>query len=284
MSEPKRHHEVPKMILRNFADRRGLLQCYRKDTDRTFQASPNNAFLRKRSYAKRDHRGLRRDTSKESEMGQQVDGPATRVVERIVTRARAGQLPHLTPEDKYAWDMFFCVQARRTAAARADLDDGDLMRAAIEAVKHKLGPLSPKDLAEIDGTPDRRRAAVDEAWIDILTEPHGDFFEALRRKGLVVLVLESPNKSFVIGDAPILPLIPRGAMLNHRDAANLFPVAHNVAVACFGSQGHEEIWPIPKGTEGTRFLRKINLAIVGQSSMVACPSPTLIDSLRRKRR
>ena len=272
------------MILRNFVDERGLLHCYRKESDRTFDASPENVFVRQRLYSKHGDDGLKTDASKEQELGVQIEGPAQPVVEKIVASARARQLPELTREEKYAWDMFFCVQARRTAAARADLDDSDLMQGAIDAAEKRAGPLSPEERAEIDGTPDRRRTAIDEAWIDTITEPMGDLFDALRLKGLLILMIENPKKAYVIGDVPILPMIPLGATLHHRDAADLFPVARDVAVACSGSYRDEELCLVPKGNQGTRLLRTINLAILEQSSMVACPTSRLIESLRRGRR
>ena len=272
------------MILRNFVDKDGLLHCYRKDSDSTFPAVPENVFVRHKLYSKHADDVVRTDWSKEQELATQIEAPARPVVEKIVTRARARRLPELTHEEKYAWDMFFCVQARRTASARADLDDTELVQSAIKSAEMRAGPLSSQERAEIDGTPDKRRTAVDQAWIDIITVPAGDLFEALRRKGMLVLVLESPKKAFVIGDLPILPMIPPGDTLNHPDAAVLFPLAWDVAVACSGRDRDEDLDLLPQGNEGIRLLRKINLAIVEQSSMVACPSVRLVESLRRGRR
>ena len=284
MSTPKRHHEIAQMLLRNFVDKNGLLHCYRKQDDKTFEATPGNVFARHRFYSKRGDDGAREDASKEQELAVRIEGPAKPVIEKIVTRARARQLPELSREEKYTWDLFFSVQCRRTAAARRDLEDSDLVQWAIDAVERIAGPLSKEERAQVDGSPDRRRATVREAWIDTLTLPLGDLFEALRGKGLHVLVLEDPNEAFIIGDDPIIPMIPPGATLNHADAADLFPVARDVAVVCSGGFLDEELGLLPKGRDGIRLLRKINLAILEQSSTVAGPSERLIESLRRGRR
>ena len=112
----------------------------------------------------------------------------------------------------------------------------------------------------------------------------GDLFEALRGKGLHVLVLEDCSEAFIIGDEPIVPMIPEGKTLNDADAANLFPIAWDVAVACSGGSLDEELALLPKGSDGARLLRNINLAILEQSSTVAARSERLIQSLTRERR
>ena len=280
MSTAKRHHEIAQMLSRNFADKDGLLHCYRKEDDKTFEAMPVNVFARRRLYSKRGDDGAPEDVSTEQELAVRIEGPAKPVIDKIVTRARARQLPELSRDEKHVWDLFFCVQCRRTAAARSELEDSGLFQWAIDVVESIAGPLSDEERAQVDGSPDRRRAAVREAWVDTLTSPSGDLFVALRNKGLHVLLLEDPTQAFIIGDDPIVPMIPPGATLNHPDAANLFPVARDVAVACSGGSLDEELGLLPKGGDGARLLRNINLTILDQSSTVAGPAARLIRSLR----
>ena len=202
----KRHHYVPQMILRNFVDQRGMLHCFRKEDQQTFEASPEDVYVKKWLYTQRGV-GAHAD-AKERELGTRIEGPAHPIVDKIVTRAREGRFPALTPEEKSKWDLFFCVQMRRTLAARADLDERQLVRDAIEMFERRVGPLSSAERAAIDGTAEKRREAVDNAWTGILTEPQGDVFRALRRKGLLVLVLQNPTKSFVLGNVPVSPYDP----------------------------------------------------------------------------
>lgn len=278
----KRHHYVPQMILRNFVDERGMLYCFRKEHQQSFEASPEDVYVKKWLYTQR---GAGADAdAKERELGTRIEGPAHPIVDKIVTRAREGRLPALTPEEKSKWDLFFCVQMRRTLAARTDLDERQLVRDAIEMFERRVGSLSSTERAVIDGTAEKRREAVDNAWTGILTDPQGDVFRALRRKGLLVLVLENPRKSFVVGSVPVLPMIPAGATLDDDDAAALFPVARDVAVACVDCCGDEELRVLPKGTQGTEDLRQINLSILKQSSIIASGSKKLVDSLGHSRR
>ena len=284
MNTPKRHHQIPEMLSRNFADKDGLLHCYRKHGDRAFVATPRNIFVERYFHSKAGDDGAPGDASKERELGDRIERPAKPVIDKIVTRARARQLPKLSREEKDVWDLFFCVQCRRTAASRRELEESDLLQWAIGEAERIAGPLSREERDQVDGTPDRRRAAVREAWIDTLTLPMGDLFEALRGKGLLVLVLEDCTEGFIIGDEPIVPMIPEGKTLNDAEAANLFPIASDVAVACSGGALDEELALPPKGGDGARLLRNTNLAILEQSSTVAARSERLIQSLTRERR
>ena len=67
-------------------------------------------------------------------------------------------------------------------------------------------------------------------------------------------------------------MIPPGATLDDDEAAALFPLARDVAVSCVGRCGDEQLGTLPKGTQGTEVLRRINLSILEQSSMIASGS------------
>ena len=260
-----------------------MLHCYLKENGKSFTSSPENIFLKKLLYAKHDASGARRDVSKERELATQVESPADSIVRKIVSRARRRQRPKLTAAEKHMWDVFFCAQMRRTLSARADLPDAELVRDAMENFELRVGPLTTTERREFDGSPEKQRDSVNNAWIDIITVPMGDLFNTVQQKGVLVFRLDNPKKSFIVGSVPVLPMIPVGATLEHREATTLFPVARDIAVACYGRCGHEDVWSLPKDSEGTALLRKINAAIFRQSSMVASPSRELIDSLRRNR-
>ncbi len=272
----KRHHYVPQMILRNFVNKQGSLHCFHKEYRHPFPASPEKVFVETGLYVQQ---GAGAD-AKECELSAQIEGPVAPIVDRIVACARKGKLPSLKPDEKFTWDRFFYVQMLRTPTARADINDAELIRDVCEQFEKRVGPLSSTERAEFDGSAEKRQEAVNNAWIDSFTEqPQGDLFQALRRKGLLVLVLENPKKSFVVGSMPVLPMIPAEMILDNDEATNLFPVARDIAVACVGRCNDEELWLLPKGTQGTEILRKINKAIFKQSSIIASSSENLVDSL-----
>ena len=166
-------------------------------------------------------------------------------------------------------------------AALRELEDSELLQWAVDFVERKSDPLTEAERAQVDGTPEIRHETHREAWIDTMTEPSGDFFNALRGKGLYILVLEDPKKTLIIGDDPITPMITPDATLNHPDATNLVPVALDVAVACSGISTDEELGLIPKSGKGACLICEINRAILKQSSMVASPSERLTELLSR---
>ena len=60
MSDPKRRHYVPKMLLKRFVDDQGSLWVHRKKSpDQTvFPAKPDNVFLETDLYTQFDHPDL----------------------------------------------------------------------------------------------------------------------------------------------------------------------------------------------------------------------------------
>ena len=49
-TNPKRQHTVPRFLLKNFADEHGKLHCFDRKRDRTYAATPENAFVESHMY------------------------------------------------------------------------------------------------------------------------------------------------------------------------------------------------------------------------------------------
>ncbi len=285
--EPTRHHYVPRMILRNFVDEHGLLHCYRKDDEAQFSSTVGNAFVKNRLYAKHDTIRRRKDASKESELARSVEAPADLVVRKILRCARRGQEPCLTEAEKEAWDFFFCVQMRRTLALREVIDNEKMVDWARRETIKVLGPFSEEDEKEFRaemGTPERRRSAVDNAWIDVLLARNDPLFGTLRNKGLLIVVLADLEIGFVIGSDPVVPMIPYGSTLEDEDASNLFPIAPDVLVACYGPSGSEELVTWHKGPDAREMVDALNSEILANSLIVASSSTKYLNRLLNRQR
>ena len=199
----RRHHHVPELLLRNFVDSSGKLHCYRRADDRFFCASTSNVFLKKDLYTKRGTDGLDHDASMETDLERQVETPVAPVVRKIVARARSGDPPALSPDERSTWDYFVCVQMRRSLEARAGLADDELVQGAIATFESRYRPLSESEMEKFD-KPEARKQMVHDAWVAAIPGRVGTLPSALRSKGLQVFVLRNPRKSFVIGRQPIL--------------------------------------------------------------------------------
>jgi Protein of unknown function (DUF4238) len=115
---PKRHHYIPEFILWNFADEDDWLHYFDK-------RAPNRIVRRGKPDELFQHRHLnsviesdgRKDARLEGEFFGKLDDLAAPIVEKIVSTARAGRCPLLSPQEKETWDRFFYLQyisARRT--------------------------------------------------------------------------------------------------------------------------------------------------------------------------
>ena len=105
MSTPKRHHQIAEMLSGNFADKDGLLHCYRKHGDKAFVATPRNVFAQRYFYSKAGDDGAPGDASKEQELAVQIEGPVNPVIDNIVTRARAWQSHGRNVPSVFRWNV-----------------------------------------------------------------------------------------------------------------------------------------------------------------------------------
>ena len=98
-NEYKRNHYLAEMLSDRFADKDGKLYCcHQKEPKKIFRTTPKNVFLESDLYIQYDEHG-KRDVSVEKGLSQ-LEGKANEVVEKIVSAARGGRNPGLTPDEK----------------------------------------------------------------------------------------------------------------------------------------------------------------------------------------
>ena len=118
---PKRHHYVPKLLLREFTDNDNKLHfcilgssegAVIKPRERVVKsATPKNLFLQNELYTQHgDHE--EKDVSVEYSL-RELETKAAPIIKKIIDSARADRLPELTPEEKNIWDEFFLIQSFR---------------------------------------------------------------------------------------------------------------------------------------------------------------------------
>ena len=119
MSEPKRQHYVPIMLLQNFIDENGWLYVFDRRAPEigARRSRPEQAFLERHFYTRYTYEHAEKSYSIEHELNR-MEGAAARVVRNIVISARAGEKPNLTQQEKDAWDAYFCSQLTRIPEVR----------------------------------------------------------------------------------------------------------------------------------------------------------------------
>ena len=271
---PIHHHYIPELILRNFTDEKGVLNCVYKSSGRVFRSSPSGVFAENHLHTQRDAFG-NKDMSVETKLAVSIERPVVPVVEKIVQKARIGQTPGLAVSEKRAWDNFFCCQLTRLPSARRSLSDGEIVSQHLRMFEEEKRPLTSSERATYED-PALQREIVHNAWVEILPESEGELMEVLRSKGLVIGVIKNPKKSFVIGDNPTVRIEPLGrSHLRFPEVEILFPISHDVMVTPGHLAGEENIVDLVE----TKWIRKVNETIFQQSSIIAGRSQRLIESL-----
>ena len=121
VTRPKRHHFIPQMMLRHFADDDGQLWFWRRDLEPgdTRKTSTQNLFVEKDLYTFVQHNG-EKDVALENFFAKMEGGGST-FINNLATIVRDGEIPELDASAWEFWNNFFYFQAQ----AYAGSDCGD---------------------------------------------------------------------------------------------------------------------------------------------------------------
>ena len=262
MTTPKRHHYIPELILKRFADAKGLLQCCRRNGTKPefFESSPKNAFVEKRLYSKIDSSG-NHDASVEKDLSS-IESDASTVISKIVSCALDRNRPRLSRDERSKLALFRCHHQRRVP----------MNRQLIEVSKTRWLEEIPHAYENYVGRPvtdeERARIISPEYWEQfrqsaftkfVGAEPPDHLLNFLTDCPIQFGVIAHPKKSFVIGD--------------WIEIDEWFPVHRSVAFK-YGD-GPGALIEFAETTE----IRRINEHTVRNCQSFAGPSKKLVRSL-----
>lgn len=280
MSQPKRHHFVPQMLLKRFADSNNQLHFYSKDDPKrgVHLRNPKTVFAENHLYTQYDKAG-NKDVTVEGDMAA-LESRANDVIEKIVEAARAQKIPGLSTIEKATWDEFFYFQWKRTPDAlersKTLADFSGSLAWAIKEFETKFRPLTDSERADFQD-PSTQARLEKNARVKAVADPGKEVQPVLASKGLGVVVLSKPNKSFVIGSLPIVKFtLPGRGHLSDPTVEVWFPIASDVVVSPGPWPGGEERLFVGVPDD---HVRTINEAIYKQSTMIAGRSAALIRSI-----
>lgn len=269
--EKKKHHFIPIVALKNFVDSDGYLHFwYRKNNPRKIdRQKPTEIFYAKHLYSfERD--GKVRDNRLEDFYGDKIETPAGVLFEAIFPELRAGKVPRLSPEQRSTLLHFWYYQIKRTPGhANALMDnagtEGFVERTLDEAANQ--GKLAHAEKPTIKSRMMRNIRVTAQA-----RKPSEQVWNFLNELGLCFYRIKTPNKSFVLGDAPgALAGIPgiTGSL-----PVPFLPLASDIAMGFLGRTSDITLYDLP-----TNAIRALNEATTARSTIVAGKSPTLVSSL-----
>jgi hypothetical protein len=281
LSEPKRQHYIPQMLLRRFTDSDGRLHFFDKRIREkgVLQSSPKDIFVQKHIYS-----SIAKDGTKDTTLEKYysfMEGRADRLIEKIIVAARAEKLPNLSEKEKEEWDNFVYQQWSRVPDmhVRSLNDFDDTFESSIREFEQTFRPLTDQEKASLQ-EPETRARILQNARVTALSGPPGLAVETLGLRGLGVCALARRNKSFIVGSSPVTKLaFPGRSHLSDPSVELWLPIAFDVAVTPAGTRGTERFVKV----SDDRHIRALNEAIFKQSTLIAGRSTALIASLTATR-
>jgi hypothetical protein len=278
---PKRQHYVPQMLLEEFTDTEGWLHWCRLDADDTTvrPARPLELFQKKHLYSIISGTG-EKNPGIELQLSR-LESDTRPVIRRIVENVRTGRVPELTPAEKHIWYNFFLMQWRRTPEAQQSAASDEDMRAMFDETVAELRSAFPARRAEIDAldTPANRARSIRNARAESVLESGESVIEVLERRGISVLRVTNPGKSFIVGSRPVVKLSVAGQSdLSNPIVEMWLPVASDVAVGVGDATGLITLYPVDQ-----HGVRRLNVATAMQSGVIAGRSPQLVRSIAARR-
>ena len=285
MSEPNVFDEFPQMILKYFSDGYGKVYCCRRKTGEIFSAKllDDVADQQQHTPTAVDVDVGFPELAKQDDLATKVKVAVEPVIKSIVDSVRMESRPCLTPEERVAWDNFYCFQIERTQVTRMLMALNDVIQDTVETLCEQLGqPPRAPDPETVNGSQEAPQLTQLEKFSDRLKDRRQNLYDSVRKQGLVFWLLENGKKSFVLGDVPVVEVTPPQSIFYGGETLMLFPIASDVAVANFGWFDDETKAFMPANNAGTRLLRQINSRILAQSSMIASSARSLLESLLRQ--
>lgn len=136
MSNPKRQHVVPKMLLKHFTDERGQIWCWRRGTNRSlFQSTPSNAFTSRHFYTRFSLDGDK-DFSLEKHWDS-LEAKMEPILARLLNAVRAGIFPDFLREDWVVWLWFYYALRTRSPLEAQEHSENAGLRSQAEEVLAK---------------------------------------------------------------------------------------------------------------------------------------------------
>ena len=282
MSEAKVHHVVPRCVLKNFADARGLLYCYDKSRTKHYATSPSNAFRQTDMYAYMHPDGTK--SLLLEDWIANLESNFCCLVEKLLKAARRSNRQRRINIDLSAHELevarvFVFLQFLRTPAKRRHAKQfwgreiEGLLNKAIDQDNMQGSEVSTQKLEKLQAMRNERHFSKNE-WLTVFGELlQGDGYKAMLSKGLVLGVIRNPRQqAFVIGDNTVIQAFPSGSILPDPEAEIIMPIASDVALFLAATSKCKTIWVY------NRKVREINQHILERSDAIASHSEAITKS------
>lgn len=273
-NKPKRHHFIPQMMLRHFADNDGQLWFWRRDFAKCDVRKTNtqNLFVEKDLYTLTAADGTK-DVALETFFSN-LEGAGATFINQLADIIRSGEIPKLDDSAWLFWGQFFYYHLKRTPGAIAffakqmNLDEMiDHTYEKIKAIRAETGgnagEAGLRDTIRQNAIVTAQRAAPSKEVLAL--------FETL---GLAIYKVAEPAKSFIVGDVPGATSKFRMPNGEWSHPTLFLPLTWDIAVGQL--QGGRKVETINVDRDQ---VRRMNIATAARSLVIAGRSSALINSL-----
>ncbi|MFN4220655.1 MAG: DUF4238 domain-containing protein [Novosphingobium meiothermophilum] len=275
-ARPKRHHFIPQMMLRHFADDDGQLWFWRRDLmpGDTRKTSTQNLFVEKDLYTFVQGNG-EKDVALETFFSN-LEGVGAAFINGLAAIVRGGREPELDAGAWEFWSHFFYFHLKRTPGAIAafaeQMNFDELVRqtaAKIKAIRLETGGDANEENLE---EKIRKNATV----MAQAAKPSAEVLAAFEQMGLAIYKVANSRKSFIVTDVPGATArfkLPDGSM----SKPTLFvPLTWDIAVGQLAGGRRVEVVTVDADQ-----VRRMNEASAARSLVIAGRSAELIGSLAK---
>jgi hypothetical protein len=279
-SGPKRHHFVPKMLQKQFTNHEGGLWTYnyRRPAKGVWCGKMDALLLQGHLYSH-----VREDGSKDIGLEtcfSRLESKTAPIVEKIIKQAHNWKQPGLTNVERECWDFFFYQQFRRVPDLYDALLTPEQHKAQVEKFldefDRKVRTLTNKERSDFLD-PATLARAYRNLRVSSLKTGSDNVLSVIAGRGLAVVRIPNPKKSFVLGSRPVLKLTPPETNdLSDPRVELWLAISPDVMVGVGPTDQRELIVDI-----SDKNVRLTNESVCTQSSQIIGRSKELIASLSR---
>lgn len=279
MTVGKRHHFLPRMLQKNFADEDGFLYTYDiQNVGKVRREKVANLFVVGHLYSTIEEDGSR-NPQMEGEFSK-LERDAKLVIDKILSSVRSSKIPYLTAAEREIWDHFFLAQWRRVPEIR-ELVVGEEgfkaeLKRAIDTVEQR-GRILTIDERNHYSDSETIKRMKQNAFVDALSRKAPLASAVLASRGLIFARSTNPTKNFILGSVPLVRMSSAGTTdLTHEAVELWLPIANDVAVSPGTYNEAEKVFEV-----GSKQVRIVNEAIASQSTRIAGRHRETINALRK---
>lgn len=277
-TQSKKHHYIPRMLLKNFKDDRGLLQVF----DRTTGKFRKNSDLFKVNHLNTQYGdGGKRDNWEAEERLSRIESDAEPAIRKIIEAVKMNRLSRLSPEHKAVCKRFFIhMVLRNPKHSRQILRTMGVDDVIYEACRRLLNnqgiPVPDRSMFESD-------PEGIELWKKLLHNSRTGLAAGLNTRlrveieryigscGLLVGGIRDPQVKFVIGDCAVI----RNLAMDDNPFEWL-PVAPDVAISIRGTPDKECLLQLE-----SEEIDRVNTSSFAQSSIIAAQNKSDLERVVR---